>query len=290
MRTFRPSGKAVLVAGALAVTLVVGATSGAVAGKLITSQDIQDGTIRSADLHENAVKNGTIGKGQVNWQKSLSVPTKRRITALVQAGPQGEPGPAGPQGAAGPEGPQGMAGPAGPIGADGPQGRPGGGLVGSAVYTGENATPLDEDGDFVYSELNGDTIELPGPGTYLISAQAGFLSEGLMFFDDPGGPLEFDEFDFNSFFHLFMRSCDGVDLPTCQVTIPYVVPRDAPASVPLHVYAGGMCGCGSLPISATVTVFKMDNKTPSLDTRGTRVHLDKAERQRMRELMRTMRG
>ncbi|HYF74009.1 MAG TPA: hypothetical protein VD864_14360, partial [Nocardioides sp.] len=56
MPILRSSAKAGLVAAGLAVTLVVGATSGAVAGRLISSPDIQDRGVKSRDLGTNSVK------------------------------------------------------------------------------------------------------------------------------------------------------------------------------------------------------------------------------------------
>lgn len=86
MRPFRTSPKAAVVAIAAALSLVVAATSGAVAGQLITSRDLQDGTIRKVDLSDRL---------------------KARIDRLGLPGPQGETGPVGPAGPAGARGPSG---------------------------------------------------------------------------------------------------------------------------------------------------------------------------------------
>src|SRR6478735_9151121 len=112
----RPSGKAVLAVGAIALTLVVVATSGAVAGALITSQDIQDNTVKSRDIKNDTIRNKDIRAGAVTWEKSLDQATKDLIEGLAQsgaAGPPGEPGATGATGATGPAGPPGPPGPAG---------------------------------------------------------------------------------------------------------------------------------------------------------------------------------
>lgn len=284
--TFRPSGRAVAVAGALAVTLLVGATSGAVAGRLVTSQDIQDGTIRSVDLGTNAVKNKNIGRGQVNWWKSLSAPTRRHIQSLVQAGPQGEPGAAGAPGAPGPAGPQ------GPRGLRGPEGPTGGGVVAWDQYDASHFEAVDVDPGslFPYVRLTGDEndeIELPGPGTYLVSVQAVFVDgPGLLFFDDLGGTIDPDD---DGFLNLLVSGCWADYLPTCQSTFPVVVPDGSPSSVPLPVYAAGDgsgCGCDYLPTSASVTVFRMDDDAsigPLRPTRSMDAHLGAVVRRLQRQ-------
>ena len=129
MRFNRPSGKAVLAAGAIALTLVVVATSGAVAGALITSDDIKDNTIKSRDIKDDTIRNKDIQAGAVTWEKSLSQATKDLIEGLAQsgaAGPPGEPGPAGPAG------PAGSPGPAGANGVNGTNGT--GALTGWKLY------------------------------------------------------------------------------------------------------------------------------------------------------------
>lgn len=133
MRTSRPSGKAALVAGAIALTLVVGATSGAIADGLITSDDIQDDTIRSVDVKDESIgsddlkddsirsrdikvgtiRNSDIRDGAVTWDKSFDAATRELIEGLAQSGAAGPPGPAGPAGSPGSNGSPGSQGPAG---------------------------------------------------------------------------------------------------------------------------------------------------------------------------------
>lgn len=259
----RPSANALLVTGALVLTLVVGATSGAVAGSLITSKDIKDntiksrdirnGTIGSKDLREDAVRGDDLAPGAVTWDKSLDQSTKDLIEGLVQAGPPGAAGPAGPPG---------------------PAGTSGGELVGSEIYeagdfvvVNDGTTgggPLGTDPSDPFSQVDpsaADLIDLPGPGTYLISVQAAsLLGPALVFFDDPGPVV--DLFDDDTAIEIFSRSCTSSGLAVgCQATIPYVVPSGAPASVPLDVFAVD-CGCGA-PDHVAVTVFKMDD-TPAV--------------------------
>ena len=96
------------VTAATGVLVGVGGVSGAVASGLLTSQDIQNDTIRSVDVHD-----GTLGLRDMNTY------TQNQIQ---QPGPRGRRGPQGLQGEQGPTGPQG---PAGPSGAPGLNGRDG---------------------------------------------------------------------------------------------------------------------------------------------------------------------
>lgn len=252
------------------LTLVVGATSGAVAGSLITSKDIKNNTVKSRDIKNNTIRSkdlradsvtgADLAPGAVTWGRSLDQESRDFIESLVQSGPAGPPGPAGE---VGPQGPAGSQGPAGPAG---------GGLVGSKTYasgdfvqvddgdtTGDGPSPDDTD-PFSRIDPAAGLINLPGPGTYLISVQSAALLGGvLVFFDDPGPTLDLS--NIATAMAVIPRSCmtDGLAL-ACQATIPYVVPAGAPASVPLNVYAAD-CGCG-MPDTVAVTAFKMDD-TPA---------------------------
>jgi hypothetical protein len=264
MRIVRLSRRAGLLAAALAVTLVVGATSGAVAGKLISSPDIADRGIKSRDLGVNSVKNLNLGRGAVSWEKSLSGATRQRIAGLAQSGPTGPQGEAGPAGPPGPAGVSGATGASGPRGPRGPDGAPGGGLVDVDRYGDTDFVPVDVHPSslFPYVRLVGaeqDEMQLPGPGTYLVTVQATFLTgPGMLFFDDLGGSID-DSAD--DFLDLLVTSCWAAILPTCQSTFPVFVPDTQVGPVPLPVYAAGdsgSCGCDFLPNAATVTVFRMD--------------------------------
>lgn len=286
MHMVRVSGRAGLLATALALALVVGATSGAVAGRLISSPDIKDRGIKSRDLDVNSVKNRNLGRGAVTWEKSLNRTTRARITALVRSGPAG---PAGPQGEPGPQGATGLQ------GGRGPAGPAGGGLVGSAAYDANDFVVVDPGSPSTdaYSRAVGDTIDLPGPGTYLISVQATFLggSGGSVFFRTPD-PAGLDTYDPDVMLEFFAESCTVIGLtPACQVTIPYTVPTGSPASVPLPVFALGdpadLCGCYSLPDRTVVTVFQMDD-VPAV-YRLKPVRLTGAEQRAMRTQLREIR-
>jgi len=96
------------VTAAAGVLVGVGGVGGAVASGLLTSQDIQNGTIRSVDVHD-----GTLGLRDMNTY------TQNQIQ---QRGPRGRRGVEGPQGT---QGPKGDTGPQGPTGAPGLNGRNG---------------------------------------------------------------------------------------------------------------------------------------------------------------------
>lgn len=250
-------------AAALAVVLAVGATSGAVAGKLVTSADIADGTIHARDLADNSVKNRNIGIGQVNWQKSLSAPTRRRIQALAQAGPQGEPGPAGPTGPAGPQGAPGPRGATGPAGGTGPTGPRGSTLVGWELYGDGDAgsSHLFDGNELTELPASGAGIVLDEPGTYLVNLRA-FFQDSDYWADVPivllGDPADDPLHAFNV--------CEPLLLSGCEVT--YTVVVDA-AQVPMQLpaYALGSCDPGptcNSPFWAVATVFSMSGAVPDL--------------------------
>jgi hypothetical protein len=85
------------VVATLALVVALGGTSYAAAQ--ITTAQIKNGTIRTADLHGNAVKSGKVKNGSL---KALDF-----AAGELPAGPQG---PQGPQGDPGPQGPQGPSG------------------------------------------------------------------------------------------------------------------------------------------------------------------------------------
>jgi hypothetical protein len=100
--------KSLRFAGALLVISLMAGGGYAVAGTLIRSKDIADGTIRCKDL-----------------RKAVCDRLKDRGNKPGPQGPTGPQGAPGPQGATGPQGPAGPAGPGGPQGPAGPQGPPG---------------------------------------------------------------------------------------------------------------------------------------------------------------------
>ena len=95
------AGRRSLAVVAAATVLALAAGGGAVAGSLITSKDIKDKTITSADLHKNSVKTQKVKDGTLKIQDL----NKKAQDALKKVGPAGPAGPAGAQGPAGPAGP-----------------------------------------------------------------------------------------------------------------------------------------------------------------------------------------
>lgn len=235
MRRTRPSGKAVLVVGALALTLVVGATSGAVAGAMITSKDIKNNTIRGVDIRTDAVQNSDISAGAVSWDKSLDQATKDQIAALIEEGADGHAGPAGPPGAPGARGVDGSGTLAGWRLYDAPSGD-------SAPLT--IANPIDPDGDPVELPLEGLEPVAGGSlslaeGSYLVTLRSlsptlGVWVPQLSTATDLAGPTP------------SMGICLSLFLP-CETTFPVVV---GPGGADLDLYLGDIgafCGCAADP-------------------------------------------
>ena len=81
-----------------AAVLVAASSFGAVAAKLVTSDDIKNQTIRKADIGKGAVGGSELRDGSLKV-KDLSTAARKKL--------QGDTGPAGPRGAQGPEGPKG---------------------------------------------------------------------------------------------------------------------------------------------------------------------------------------
>jgi hypothetical protein len=104
------AGRRSLAVVAAATVLALAAGGGAVAGSLITSKDIQDKTITSADLHKNSVKTQKVKDGTLKIQDL----NKKAQDALKKTGPAGPAGPVGPTGPQGPKGDSGTATYAGP--------------------------------------------------------------------------------------------------------------------------------------------------------------------------------
>lgn len=265
MRSFRPSGKAVAAAGAIALTLVVVATSGAVAGALITSKDIKDNTVKSRDIKNSTIRTKDIQPGAVTWETSLSQATKDLIEGLAQSGAAGPPGEAGPQGPAGPAGAPGAPGAPGPAGANGTNGT--GALTGWELYdtaTGSSA-PLSitnpvyaacadsyEDPEDVAEYCGDETLVLDLPrtepssgnlsldaGSYLVTLRTLSPTLGVWV------PQLSTESGLASLTGA-MGVCVSLFVP-CETTFPVVVP---PGGADLNLYTGdilgalgGLCGC-----------------------------------------------
>jgi Collagen triple helix repeat (20 copies) len=103
------------------IAVVIAMTGSAVAGTLITSVSIQDGTIKARDIRK-----GTISESR------LSADVRNQ---LAETGEDGADGPAGPRG---PQGVQGDSGPQGPRGVQGFTGPPGQGEQGPAGSPGKS--------------------------------------------------------------------------------------------------------------------------------------------------------
>ena len=101
----------------LIVALVAGATS-ATAAKLITGQDIKNGSVTGADIKDKSISNEDIENGKL-YKKKLSKAVRDQLNE------QGTPGPKGANGATGPQGPKGANGATGPKGDKGDKGDPG---------------------------------------------------------------------------------------------------------------------------------------------------------------------
>jgi len=83
---------------ASAVILTLAASGGAVAGSLVTSADIKDGTIKKEDLHKNAVDTHTVKDGTLRLE---DMGEKARDAIATGQGPQGPQGPKGEPGVSG---------------------------------------------------------------------------------------------------------------------------------------------------------------------------------------------
>ncbi len=110
-RTPRSSGFVVLAAAAL---LSLTAGSAAVAGSMITGNNIKNGTIQSRDLMDGK------GVGEKDLKPHLAAKINAKLGAIT--GPAGPAGPAGADGKNGKNGLDGATGAQGPAGADGDQG------------------------------------------------------------------------------------------------------------------------------------------------------------------------
>jgi hypothetical protein len=129
-----------LLAGvASALVIAAGGTAGVQA--LITGAQIKDGTIESRDIENGTIRRADLGAAAISSLRGA----RGRIGPQGPRGAIGPPGSAGSQGPAGPQGAQGATGATGPTGATGAQGPVGAkGDPGSGVHvTGSVATAAD---------------------------------------------------------------------------------------------------------------------------------------------------
>jgi hypothetical protein len=109
----RPSASLIVATAALVLACVGTAPA---AKKLITGQDVKNGSITGQDVKDASLTGADLKKGPIPLDKLRGKPA---------AGPAGATGPQGPAGAQGPTGPQGVAGTNGAPGADGDDGATG---------------------------------------------------------------------------------------------------------------------------------------------------------------------
>lgn len=272
MPSYRPSLKASLVAAGLTVALVVGGSAGAVAGKLVTSKKIKDGTIRTRDLADDSVDARKLAPGSVSWGKSLDAATKAQIEALVGEGPAGAQGIPGPQGVAGPKGdtgPQGPEGPPGSRGSRGETGAPGdGSLVAGGIFglNGWSATDPSLDVSELYP-ASGGTIELDVPGNYLVNMHGLFVDTGTL-----GAPIIFAG-NPSDFVSATLSACIlGSDffVPLCDTTYPLTVHEGEVVSLPVQFPSLDPDGCAEPacepPVVVRLAVYRLGGAvTDALD-------------------------
>lgn len=146
----KPSARSVVTVGAIVLALGAASTAGAVAGRLVTSSDIKDGTVKRVDL-SNGVNEALDKVGEQGSE-----------------GPQGEQGPAGPAGPngntgeQGPKGEQGDVGPQGPRGERGPSGGgPDNVNTWTVTYTGDGTTDGLDPSDNWYVPLASSNQTIP---------------------------------------------------------------------------------------------------------------------------------
>ncbi|WP_296606227.1 hypothetical protein [Nocardioides sp.] len=239
MPSYRPSLKATLVAAGLATVLVVGGSAGAVAGKLITSKNIKDGTIRTRDLSDDSVDASKLAPGAVSWGKSLDAATKAQIEDLLGEGIPGPQGAPGPKGDTGPQGPTGASGSRGSQGATGAPGD--GSLVAGGIFglNGWSAASADSFLSELYP-LQGDPIVLDVPGNYLVSMHGLFVDPDIV-----DAPLIFAG-EPNDEISALLSACilsSEFFVPVCDGTFPLTVHEGESLPVPVLFPSSDDVGC-----------------------------------------------
>ena len=239
MPSYRPSAKATLVAAGLATVLVVGGSAGAVAGKLITSKNIKDGTIQTRDLRDDSVDASKLAPGAVSWGKSLDAATKAQIEDLLGEGVPGPQGAAGPKGDTGPQGPEGAP---GSRGSRGETGAPGdGSLVAGGIFGLNGWSAASE--DLSLSELHpmqGDPIVLDVPGNYLVSMHGLFVDTDIVEapFIFAGEPTD----EVSALLSACVLSSEFF-IPVCDGTFPFTVHEGETLPLPVLFPSSDDVGC-----------------------------------------------
>ena len=154
-----------ITAVAIGAAVLVGASSfGAVAAKLVTSEDIKNQTIRSVDIGAGEVGRSEIADNAVTGRQveNGSLYAKAFSDSALEAlkGNTGAQGPKGDTGAQGPKGDTGAQGPKGDTGAQGPAGP-----AGTAKYSGAEWGLIDRN-----TIGNGDAYLRSGPSSEAFGA------------------------------------------------------------------------------------------------------------------------
>jgi hypothetical protein len=177
-----------------AAVLVAGSMGGAVAARMIGSEDIRDNSILQEDLRANSVGNAELQADAVGWG-NIDQTAQDRVRSLAgqngadgSNGLDGTNGTAGTNGAAGAQGPEGPVGPMGPEGAKGEPGNPASDVFGeyAAGYNG-SATVGKIGGSYTTNATTLGTFTVTESGKYLVSAYGFFdrLNEGAPGYEAP---------------------------------------------------------------------------------------------------------
>ncbi len=181
-----------------AAVFIAGSMGGAVAARMIGSEDIRNNSIQQEDLQTDSVGNNELKADAVAW-RNVNPDTQARIRGFAGTdgaqGPQGETGPRGlqgEQGAEGEQGQQGIQGEIGPQGPQGPQGVPGNPASDKfgEYTTGFASAPTNIDtigGTYSTNATDLGQFTVPRTGQYLISAYGFFdrRNEGTPGYESP---------------------------------------------------------------------------------------------------------
>jgi len=166
-----------------AAVFVAGSMGGAVAARVIGSEDILNNSIRQQDLGPGSVGTGELKAGSVGWGE-INTAAQDRVQSLAGQdgldgvdgtnGIDGANGIDGKDGAIGPDGPQGPAGPAGP---QGPKGDPASDEFGKfgTGYVTTGLVPINKiGGSYTANATDLGTFTVNKSGRYMINAYGFF--------------------------------------------------------------------------------------------------------------------
>lgn len=181
-----------------AAVFIAGSMGGAVAARMIGSDDIINNSIQEEDLQANSVGNSELKADAVGWN-NVNGDTQARIRGFAgtdgaqgpqgETGPQGLPGEQGEQGLQGEQGQQGIQGEIGPQGPQGVPGNPASDKFGEYT-TGFASAPTNIDrigGTYSTNATDLGQFTVPRTGQYLISAYGFFdrRNEGSAGYEAP---------------------------------------------------------------------------------------------------------